>query len=177
MPNKHTFDIKPIRKLIDEINPGGSSIDPFANKQKIATITNDLDPQFKTDYNLEALDFMKTVNTEVIDFVLFDPPYSPRQVSEVYKSFGKTVSMETTQSSYWAILKDEIQRVLKPGGKVISFGWNSNGVGKTRGFRIDRILIVAHGGNHNDTICTVETKLQSRLKRTKLSLCAEDETK
>lgn len=164
MPNKHTFDIPPIRKLIEEEKPKpGFSVDPFANKQKMASVTNDLDTQYETDYNLEALDFLKIFDTETVDCVLFDPPYTPRQVSEVYKRLGKTVNMETTQSSYWSKLKDEIARIVKPGGKVISFGWNTQGVGKTRGFKIERILLVCHGGNHNDTLCVVDRKIQSRL--------------
>jgi hypothetical protein len=32
-------------------------------------------------------------------------------------------------------------------------------MGKNRGFEIQEILLVAHGGNHNDTICVVEKKL------------------
>ena len=44
-------------------------------------------------------------------------------------------------------------------GKVISFGWNTAGIGKTRGFEIKRTLIVPHGGSKNDTLCTVEIKL------------------
>jgi hypothetical protein len=66
--------------------------------------------------------------------------------------------METTQASFWSKLKDEIYRVIKPTGKVLSFSWNSNGMGKKRGFIIDEILIVAHGGQHNDTICMCESK-------------------
>ena len=54
--------------------------------------------------------------------------------------------------------KKEIKRILKVGGKVITFGWNSGGIGKTNGFEITRILMVPHGGWHNDTICTVEIK-------------------
>ena len=42
--------------------------------------------------------------------------------------------------------------------KVITFGWNSGGIGKKYGFEIIRILLVPHGGWHNDTICTVEVK-------------------
>ncbi len=30
--------------------------------------------------------------------------------------------------------------------------------GITRGFTIEEILLVAHGGVHNDTICVVERK-------------------
>jgi len=71
---------------------------------------------------------------------------------------GRTVNMETTQSSFWAALKDEIARILRPGGHVISAAWNSNGIGITRGFQQVEILMVAHGGQHNDTIITVEQK-------------------
>ncbi len=54
-------------------------------------------------------------------------------------------------------------RVIKPGGKVITYAYNSSGLGKKRGFEIIRILIVPHGAEHNDTICTVEKKIQSKL--------------
>jgi len=67
--------------------------------------------------------------------------------------------METTQSSWRKKHINEISRILKPNGIVISFGWNSSGVGKVRGFEIIEILLVAHGGMHNDTICTVERKI------------------
>ena len=43
---------------------------------------------------------------------------------------------------------------------MLSFGWNSGGIGKSLGFEIIEILLVAHGGAHNDTICTVERKLK-----------------
>ena len=98
MPNKNTFEIKCISKLIDKYNNLNLlSIDPFANKNKIAKITNDLDKSYKTDFNLDALDFLKQIQSNTIDLVLFDPPYSPRQVSEVYKKLNKSVNWETTQ--------------------------------------------------------------------------------
>lgn len=40
MPNKNTFDIKPIKELIQEEKTNGIWIDPYANKNKIATFTN-----------------------------------------------------------------------------------------------------------------------------------------
>jgi len=157
MPNKNTFTINPIRELIKK-HLTGESIDPFANNNKLATITNDLDPAYNTDYNMDALDFLRLIDSESINTVLFDPPYSPRQVSECYKSLNKTVNMQTTQSSFWGNLKKEITRVVKQQGKVISCGWNSGGVGKTAGFKQIEILLVPHGGWHNDTIITVEQK-------------------
>lgn len=162
MPNKNTFDIKPIKELVSRyIHP--NSIDPFANKNRLATVTNDIDPSFGCDHNLDAIEFLKAFPNESIQVVLYDPPYSPRQVSESYKKMGGSVNMQTTQASYWSNQKGEIKRITKVGGYVITCGWNSGGIGKTNGFEIIEILMVPHGGWHNDTIVTVERKIASSL--------------
>jgi DNA modification methylase len=160
MPNRNTFSIKPIRSLIDEyIKTNDVIIDPFARGSKIGTITNDIDPDYNTTYNMDALEFMRMQESGSADVVLFDPPYSPRQISECYKRLSLTVNMQTTQSSFWGNMKKEIARVVKTGGICITCGWNSCGIGKVNGFSIVYILLVCHGGWHNDTIVTVEQKL------------------
>lgn len=160
MPNKNTFDIPPIRNLINEEVElsDGIWLDPFANKNRIATYTNDINSAYDTDYNMDALTFLQQFKTASVFGVLYDPPYSPRQVSEHYKTVGHVVNMQTTQASFWARQKVAISRIVKSGGKVISFGWNSGGIGQKYGFEIKRILLVPHGSNHNDTICVVEVK-------------------
>ena len=137
MPNKRTFTIEPIKKLIeDEI--GDEYIDPFP-----------------FEYKEDATDYLQKVKSH--RFGVFDPPYSPRQLKECYKGKGEY----DTKSSTWSGWKDLMaQKVLD---KCISFGWNTCGLGKKRGFEITRILIVCHGGMHNDTICTVEHRVQERL--------------
>lgn len=160
MPNKNTFEILPIKNLIsEEVNLEKLWIDPFANRNKIASITNDLNPEFDTDHHFDALDFLKLFDDASVDGVLYDPPYSPRQVSECYKNIGHNVTNETTRASFWKNHKKEISRIVKPRGKVITFGWNSGGIGFKYGFEIKKILLVPHGGWHNDTICTVEVKI------------------
>lgn len=159
MPNKNTFEILPIKKLIlEEVDLSKYWIDPFANRNKVATVTNDLSMEYDTDYHLDALDFMKLFEDNSVDGVLYDPPYSPRQVSECYNDVGYNVTWDTTKASFWGNHKREISRIVKIGGKVITFGWNSGGIGYKYGFEIERILLVPHGGWHNDTICTVEVK-------------------
>jgi hypothetical protein len=162
MPNHNTFSIKPIKELISKyITPNIIIIDPFSRNSpfKHCSITNDLSEDFEADYHLEALDFIRLFNYQSVDLVLFDPPYSPRQISECYQSIGRQVHMKDTQSSFYTERKREVAEKVKVGGLVISFGWNSGGIGKTLGFSIEEILLVAHGGAHNDTICTVERKL------------------
>ena len=160
MPNSNTFSIKPIRELIERYL-SGTIIDPFANQNKLATITNDLDPQYDTDYHMDATEFLKMLDNNSADVVLWDPPYSPRQIMECYKKFNMTVNMQTTQASYWSKQKEQIARIIKPNGIVITCGWNSGGIGKKYGFEIVEILLIAHGGWHNDTIVTVEKKVKT----------------
>jgi hypothetical protein len=155
MPNHNTFSIKPIREFIGEVPL--VSVDPFARDSKLAKITNDINSKCDTTCNMDALDFLKKFNDNWFDMVLFDPPYSPRQLKECYDNIGQ--SLHDTKSSVWSNWKNEISRITKPGGYVLSFGWNTVGMGKTRGFKIEEILLVCHGGMHNDTICIKEVKL------------------
>lgn len=162
MPNKETFLINPIADLLEEevYNFGNELwIDPFAGNNSPAQIKNDLNPSITSNvqYHMDALDFLKTFKDDSVYGVLFDPPYSPRQVKECYDKIGLNLKFDG-KSNFWSKIKDEIARIVKPSGKVICFGWNSIGIGKKRGFKMIRILLVPHGGNHNDTICTVEVK-------------------
>lgn len=161
MPSRWTFTIKPIKELLEEEMGSGMFLkgywcDPFAGINSQAQETNDLNPKRKAKYCMEAMDFLKMWGDETFDGVLFDPPYSPSQVKECYENIGINCTSESTKQSFYSEAKNEITRILKPNGKVISFGWNSNGLGINRGFTMERILIVPHGGAKNDTIVTVE---------------------
>lgn len=160
MPNSRTFQIKPIKEFVEKyIKDKKIIIDPFANECRYGTITNDLNPKFDTDFHLDALDFLRQIEDESADVVIYDPPYSLRQVKECYEGVGITVTAEHTKSSWRAKHLDEIKRILKPNGLALCFGWNSNGIGKTRGFEMLEVLLVPHGGSKNDTICTAERKI------------------
>lgn len=159
MPNKNTFSIPPIKELVARYTQNQNVIvDPFANNSKIGTITNDMNPKYGTMYHMDALEFLQQLESESADVVLYDPPYSLRQVKECYEGVGITVTAEHTKASWRARHLDEIARILKPNGLCLCFGWNTNGVGKKRGFEMIEALIVPHGGSKNDTLCTVEIK-------------------
>jgi hypothetical protein len=112
-----------------------------------------------TTHHMDALAFLKSLETEKYDDVLFDPPYSITQAKTCYDGHGmELLDTKPTSMKYWGDCKSEIARITKSGGKVICFGWNSMGIGKNRGFEMTRVLLVAHGGSKNDTIVTVEVK-------------------
>ena len=167
MPNAWTFTILPIKKLLDEEYTDGSWCDPFAGKMSFhnSMYSNDLSPDSPARYHEDALTFLKSMETGFFDGVLFDPPYSITQAKQHYGGRGmEKLDTKPTSMKYWGDCKTEIARITKKGGKVICFGWNTMGIGKSRGFRMDRILIVPHGGSKNDTLVTVEKKLPTPSK-------------
>lgn len=161
MPNAETFSIKPIGEFVGRYLVASKvSVDPFARNKTLATYTNDLDPNTTAQSHLDAELFLKELAAPC-DLGLFDPPYSPRQISECYKSVGLEVGMKETQNAaLYKRVRDAMDPLIVPGGIVLSFGWNSTGMGLKRGYEQIEILLVNHGGGHNDTICVAERKLE-----------------
>lgn len=155
MPNRYTFVMPPVKELLDaEMEDKLSWCDPFAGHYSPADFTNDIDPETPTLHHEDALVFLKRWGNNIFAGALFDPPYSPEQARRCYKAKYEGIAglME-----YLAKCRDEIARIIRPGGKVISFGWNSAGIGSIRGFKLLRGLLLNHGTRH-DTIVTVEEK-------------------
>lgn len=162
-PNKWTFLIPPIAKLLARyVKNGKGWIDPFAGKNSPAEITNDHNKKMPTKYHMDAQDFCKMLKGKY-EGVLFDPPYSYRQITEHYQAMGLKASQMDTSSNFYGRVRNAICDKIKVGGLAISFGWDSNGFGKSRGYLVEEILLVPHGDHHHDTICTVERKIQSTL--------------
>lgn len=159
MPHKYTFQVPLLRAVIDRYKkPGEFWVDPFAGYNSPAELTNDLDPNAPTMHHLEAVEFMNRV-THMVNGVIFDPPYSLTQVSRSYKDMGLQFKGAENPTGGFPAVRDRIADIVLPGGYVISYGWNTVGLGKGRGFVPVEYLICSHGGNRNDTLVTVEMKL------------------
>lgn len=165
MPHSDTFSVPPIGEFVRKYLANSKvSIDPFARNKRWATYTNDLNGDTDAEYHLEASDFLEILIEQEVkaDLIIFDPPYSPRQLAECYKQVGKKATMQDTQASSWSNWKNQISQLITDDGIVLSFGWNTVGMGKNRKFEIIEILMVCHGGMHNDTICLAERHLTQR---------------
>jgi len=164
MPDGDTFNIPCIASLVKSyLYKSTVSIDPFSRNKRWATHTNDLNPDTAAEHHLEALEFLTLLRERRIQAQcgIFDPPYSLRQCAEIYKSVGRPVTMRDTQIfGRWTEHKAVLAALIEPNGVVVSCGWNSQGMGLQNGFAIIEILIVCHGGAHNDTIVTVERKVE-----------------
>lgn len=162
MPSAETFSVAPIGAMVQRyLNASRISCDPFARNKRWATYTNDLNPKTKAEYHMDAEDFLRMLAGKGIrcDLALLDPPYSPRQISECYQEAGiKCGKKETQNAALYARVKNALTEVLTDDATVLSFGWNSTGMSQKHGYEIIEILLVCHGGAHNDTICLAEHK-------------------
>ena len=146
--NKWTFSIKPIRKWVESMCEC-KTLNLFAGRTllSIDEIRNDLDCDAVKDYQKDALQFLKEWDGEKFNTILLDPPYAYRKSMEMYNGI---------KASPFRQLKDEIPRILKPNGIVITFGYHTIVIGKNRGFEVERIALFSHGGAIHDTIASIE---------------------
>jgi hypothetical protein len=163
MPHGDTFTVRPIGDFVKRYLAASSvSVDPFARNNRWAKYTNDINPRTLATYHMDAEEFLKFLGElrAGIDLAILDPPYSPRQIRECYRSMGRKVTMADTQNAaLYARVKAALRPLLTPTATVLSFGWNSCGMGKD--FKLLEVLLVSHGGAHNDTICIAEQRQSS----------------
>lgn len=111
----------------------------------------DLNEDVPADYHMDAYEFVLMAKEKgwKYDTVIFDPPYNLRKSREKYLGVF---------TSELRKIKTILPSIINPGGVVLSYGYDSVGMGKTRGFKLEKVCMVCHGGDHNDTICIVERK-------------------
>lgn len=162
MPSADTFDVEPIADFVKRyLREAKVSVDPFARNKRWATHTNDLNPETAAESHEDAEIFVRRLTAQGIraDLVIFDPPYSPGQIVECYKGIGMEIDSTTGQNAaLYSRVRDAIVPLCAEQATVLSFGWNSSGMGLERGFELTELLLVAHGGAHQDTICLAEKR-------------------
>ena len=148
--NKFTFKMPQIRRWVESMAIG-RTLNLFSGEVEldIDEIRNDIRPEMKATYHMDALEFAQSYAGKPFDTVLLDPPYSYRKSMEMYE--GKV-------RSPFNALKDALCPIITPMGRVITFGYHSVSMGRSRGFEVSEICIMSHGGAIHDTIATVEDR-------------------
>lgn len=154
-PRKYTFEMDKLRTWTIR-NSKGKVLNLFAGKTLLSPLNEvrvDLNEDMPAHYHMDAYEFVLMAKKErmMFDTVIFDPPYNLRKSREKY--FG-------IYTSQLRKIKTELPHIINEGGVVISYGYDTTGMGRSRGFELIGICIVNHSGDHNDTLCTVEQMVQ-----------------
>jgi len=114
---------------------------------------------------MDAEDFCRMLTEKGVaaDVVLFDPPYSPTQMKAVYDSIGIKHDDGGSNAKLYARVRRAFEPMVKVGGVVLTFGWNTHGMMTSRAYAREALLVVCHGQAHNDTLCLCERKVQGGL--------------
>lgn len=148
MPRKWTFQMPKVRSWI-ESRLEGKTLNLFGGITRLngEIIYNDLNEELPADLRRDAYDLSKWTDLgQSFDTVVFDPPYTAYQAVKTYGRRAQLVSHA----------RDVVEFVLRPGGRVISLGFNSTGMSESRGFYKEAIALVNCGGSHNDYLLLSE---------------------
>ena len=152
-PKRYTFE-QPKLKLWVENWCKGKVLNLFAGKVilNVDETRNDLDPTMPAHKHKSAYYLVGQFQRSHIKFdtIILDPPYNIRKAREKYE--GRYIGSFTK-------IKNILPDILKYRGRIITFGYDTVGMSKSRGFSKIAICLVCHGGDHNDTLCLVEEKL------------------
>lgn len=151
-PKRYTFEQPKLLGWVEQwAKP--KVLNLFAGKVRLGVeeVRVDISDEFSPDFVGDAYDFLSAVKDwSEYGTVLLDPPYNIRKAREKYE--GRFIGKLTK-------CKNVIGDGVLPGTRVISLGYDTVGMSKSRGFKKVAICVVCHGGDHNDTLCLVEEKL------------------
>ena len=157
-PKKWTFEQPKLKVWVEKwaYPPDGYfCLNLFAGKTKlgIREYRVDISDEFNPDKVMDAYDFVMMCKENKYQFgsIVWDPPYNLRKSREKYK--GKYVGSLTK-------IKNELSNILIPGGKIVSLGYDTVGMSKSRGYQKIAVCVVCHNGDHNDTLGLVEKKIK-----------------
>lgn len=157
MPRAMTFLMPKTRAWV-ESKLNGLTLNIFGGLIRLPnSVHNDLNQSLlkEGDLSFDACDLASWIDhAGRYDTLVFDPPYSFHQA---VVSYGMARKQKVSHA------RDVVEYVLKPAGRVISLGWNSTGMSGGRGFTKEALLLVNHGGSHNDTIVLAEQRTGDQL--------------
>lgn len=149
-PKRYTFQQPKLKKWVESYCKG-KVLNLFAGKTKLNVDEYRVDAYLFmiADYYGDAYEFV--TNTDMkFDTIILDPPYNLRKAREKYN--GVYIGSFTK-------IKNKLNHILNSNGIVITLGYDTVGMSKSRGFEKIAICVICHNGDHNDTLCLVERKL------------------
>ena len=154
-PRRYTFE-QPELKAWVEGHCVGVVLNLFAGRTllNVNEVRVDVDESTPADYHVDAYEFLSIAQYKQMSFntVILDPPYNLRKSREKYGD---------RQIGSFTKIKDALPALVADGGVVITLGYDTVGMSRSRGFDKVAICVICHGGDVIDTLCVVERKVDA----------------
>jgi hypothetical protein len=156
-PNTWTFQNDAVRKFVQE-RLSGRVLNLFAGKTKLhhddEIIRVDLDEERDADHYFDAIEVRDRFGGQSFDTVVLDPPFSVQQSRKRYNGRYR---------GHFTHVKDEVAKVVRPGGRTLTFGYHSRAMGPSRGFNREELAVFDHGGRFRAMLGVVEQRVERDL--------------
>ncbi|WP_226010507.1 hypothetical protein [Halomicrobium salinisoli] len=160
MLSRWTFQYSPARQFVEK-RLKGRVLNACAGRTKLnhdgEIVRNDLNPEVDADHHLDVVELPEHFEPRTFDTVVFDPPFDQKQAEEKYDGLHAS-------DVYGAL--EGFEKLVRPGGVVICFGWNSWGMRSFGAFEREETYLFQRGPIHRDVIATVD-------RRTSYSLASD----
>lgn len=156
-PTKWTFEPDVMREYVQN-NLEGRTLNLFCGKTYLhhpnedSIIRNDIDESIDADFHFNATEVREYVDDQSFGTVILDPPYNVRKSREKYSG---------VYQGALKYIKDQLQTIVRPGGIVIHFGYDTTGMSKSRGFKKEQVAVFNHKGDHNDTLSVIDRRMNT----------------
>jgi hypothetical protein len=149
-PKRYTFEQPKLRAWVESFCEQ-PVLNLFAGRTplSIPEFRVDIEETMPADVHADSYEFICNTRRK-FKTVILDPPYNIRKAREKYE--GRWIGRFTK-------IKNKLNRVLLPDAVVITLGYDTVGMSKSRGFEKIAVCVVCHNGDHNDTLTLVEKKL------------------
>jgi len=167
-PKRYTFQQPKLKKFVEDWS-FGKVLNLFAGKTKLDLNETrvDIDKEMIADFYMDVREFVSFAKSKgmIFDTVILDPPYTWRKAKEMYN--GNMIGQ-------YPRLKTELLEILSPQARIISLGWDTVGMSKSRGAEKIAVCVICHNGDHRDTLCVVEQLIATPSDSPSASANAED---
>lgn len=151
-----TFEYTPARKFVEE-RLRGRVLNACAGKSKLNhsdVVRNDLNPGRDADTHHDVSEIARHFDARSFDVVVFDPPFDDLQAEDKYDSLRADRVLEAFR---------QFDELVKPGGLVITFGWNSWGMSSLGAWDREETVLFQRGPVKRDVIATADRRSSGSL--------------
>lgn len=155
-----TFEYDPARDFVEKrlhgrvLNACAGRVELHHPEQTQEIVRNDLNPAIEADLHADVITISEHFEELSFDVVVFDPPFDDNQADDKYDGLRVDSVLDAFQ---------EFQTLVRPDGRVITFGWNSWGMKSIGAFTREETVLLQRGPCLRDVIVTVDRRTSNAI--------------